>query len=602
MSEARYVVGIDLGTTNCVLAYCRLGEDGSPEAEIEAFSIPQLVAPSELGESALLPSFIYLPTKPERESKQLALPWDPFGERVVGAYAWSRGAEVPGRLVASAKSWLCHQGVDRTASLLPLDAPEDCPKISPIVATATFLRHLKAAWNQSIGREEGCRLEEQEIHVTIPASFDAVARELTVQAARSAGLEQVTLLEEPQAAFYSWLDANQENWRKEVCEGDVVLVFDVGGGTTDFSLIEVASEAGELTLERIAVGDHLLLGGDNMDLALAYALAEDLAARGERLDALQVQTLWHNVRLAKERLLADRSLPEVPVVIPGRGTGLVAGTIRTALSRAQVESLLLEGFLPTCGAREWPEERVRIGLQEIGLPYARDTAITRHLARFLGQHPQPDERQDLCRPTAVLFNGGVLKARLIRERIMETLNGWLAAREGASLRQLSSENLDLAVARGAAYYGLVRRGVGLRIRGGIGRSYYIGIEIARPAVPGLPPPVKALCVVPQGLEEGSSVTLPDRTFGLVVGQPVEFRFLASTTRPQDQVGALIEDWSETIEEITTLQTAMEAPEVEPGTILPVRLEAKVTEVGTLALSLVPRERDLRFDLEFNVRG
>ncbi len=604
MSESRYIVGIDLGTTNCVLSYIDTQEEHDlTTAPINIFQVPQLVAPGEIGEKDFLPSFIYLPTDQERQGGRLTMSWNPFGDRVVGTYAKSRGAEVPGRLVVSAKSWLCHTGVDRTAPILPADAPEDVQKLSPIVASASYLRHLKAAWNQTVAKESKDRLEEQVIYLTIPASFDAVARELTVKAASSAGFDNITLLEEPQAAFYAWLHARRDSWKEEVGPGDLILVCDIGGGTTDFSLIRVTSKDGELGLERVAVGDHILLGGDNMDLALAYSLSEGLKAKGTRLDYLQMQTLWHNARMAKEKLLANQEISEVPVVIPGRGSGLVGGTVRTALGKEQVESLLLEGFFPACKSSERPQHHPRLGLQEMGLPYVSDTAITRHLARFLDIHAdKSDSSEGVPGPTAILFNGGVLKPRIIRRRILEIISPWLHEKGSPELKELASPDLDLAVAQGASYYGLVRREGGLRIRGGIARSYYMGIEVARPAVPGLPPAIKALCVVPQGMEEGSSVSLPERTFGLIVGQPVEFRFLASTIRPDDSVGDLINDWDETIEPITTLQTSMEASGIEPGTVIPVQLEATVTEIGTLALSLVSKEKDLRFDLEFNVRG
>ena len=604
MSGSRFIVGIDLGTTNSVLAYMdtRKGDDLST-GPVNIFRIPQLLAPGEVGEKELLPSFIYLPTDQEKQAEGFRMPWDPFGDRVVGAYAKSRGAEVPGRLVVSAKSWLCHQGVDRTSPILPTDAPEDVSKLSPIVASATYLRHIKAAWNHVVAKEDADRLEEQDVYLTIPASFDAVARDLTVKAASSAGLDNITLLEEPQAAFYAWLHAHHDNWREIVRPGDLVLVCDVGGGTTDFSLIRITGEDGELVLDRVAVGEHILLGGDNMDLALAYGLSQVLKGEGTGLDSFQMQTLWHNVRIAKEKLLTDQEHSEVPVVIPGRGSGLVGGTIRTALKREQVESLLLDGFLPACKENEWPEEHPRIGLQELGLPYVSDTAITRHMAKFIGLHAgESDSPGNGKGITAILFNGGVFKSRIIRERILEVSATWPNEQGSPGLRELVSPDLDLAVAQGASYYGLVCRGEGIRIRGGIARSYYMGIEGVRPAVPGLPPSVKALCVVPQGMEEGSSISLPERTFGLVVGQPVEFRFLASTIRPQDKLGDLIDDWNETIEPITTLQTSMEVLGIQPGTVIPVQLEATITEIGTLALSLVSKEKGLHFDLEFNVRG
>ncbi len=592
-------MGIDLGTTNCSVAYLDTKEGSN---EIKKFDIPQIVAPGEIGERRLLPSFIYLPTEQEKEGGGLTMPWDPFGDRVVGEYARVRGAEVHGRLVVSAKSWLCHSGVDRTAPLLPLDAPEEVQRLSPIVATATYLRHIKAAWNHTIGKKTGEKLEDQEIFVTIPASFDAVARDLTVKAASSAGLENITLLEEPQAAFYAWLHWHNKDWKELVAPGDLLLVCDVGGGTTDFSLIRVSSQDGQLALERIAVGEHILLGGDNMDLALTFAVSEDLKSRGTNLEEAQIQILWHNVRLAKEKLLADEALGSVPVVIPGRGSGLVGGTIRTSLTRQQVEELLLDGFLPICEKDARPNDTERIGLQEMGLPYAADSAITRHLAKFLARHMEQlsGETGKNIVPSAILFNGGVFKASILRQRMMETIGGWLP-KDIKPPKELTGIDLDLAVSRGAVYFGMACRGDGVRIRSGTERSYYIGIEGARPAVPGMPPPLKALCVVPKGMEEGSSISLPGMTLGLVVGQKVQFKFMGSTIRPQDKPGAMITDWKDTIEPVSSIQAEMTAPELEPGTVIPVEIEAKVTEIGTLALSLVSRDKGLKFDLEFNVR-
>lgn len=594
-STPRFIVGIDLGTTNCSLAYLDTQNETN---EIKQFDIPQIVAPGEVGRKRLLPSFIYLPTEQEKEGGGLTMPWDPFGDRVVGEYARARGAEVHGRLVVSAKSWLCHSGVDRTAPLLPLDAPEEVQRLSPIVATATYLRHIKAAWNHSVGKETGERLENQDIFITIPASFDAVARDLTVKAASSAGLENITLLEEPQAAFYAWLHWHNKDWKELVAPGDLLLVCDVGGGTTDFSLIQVSSQDGQLALERIAVGEHILLGGDNMDLALTFALREDLKSRGINLEEAQVQILWHNVRIAKEKLLADESLDSVPVVIPGRGSGLVGGTIRTSLTRQQVEELLLKGFLPICERDSWPHSAARIGLQEMGLPYATDSAITRHLAKFLTRHMEEMDKGMV--PSAILFNGGVFKASILRRRMLATIGGWLPE-DAVPPKELTGIDLDLAVSRGAVHFGMACRGDGIRIRSGTERSYYIGIEGARPAVPGMPIPVKALCVVPKGMEEGSSVNLPGMTLGLVVGQKVQFKFMGSTVRPQDKPGVMITDWEDSIEPMSSIQTEMTAPELEPGTVIPVEVEARVTEIGTLSLSLVSREKGLKFDLEFNVR-
>ncbi len=591
---SRYLIGIDLGTTNTVLSYIDTQSD--EKGEIKVFPVPQVVAPGEVAEKNLLPSFIYITTEQEKKAGGLNLPWDPFGERVVGEYARKRGAEVPGRLISSAKSWLCHKGVDRTAPILPLEAPEDVQKLSPIAASATFLRHLKAAWNHTIGKDTGHKIEDQEIFLTIPASFDAVARELTLQAARSAGLENISLLEEPQAAFYAWLHANTETWKDVVKPGDLILVCDVGGGTTDFSLIRVTSEDGELGLKRLAVGDHLLLGGDNMDLALAYYVSEELKKKGTKLDRMQFQVLIHATRLAKEQLLSDENLEQASIVIPGRGTGLVGGTIRAELSRKAVDNILVQGFFPQCSKNEMPIQRPKTGLQELGLPYVDDTAITKHLAAFLATNQGGEGEM----PTAILFNGGVFKSKLLRNRLFEVVKSWEGEKQ-AGLKELSNPDMDLSVSLGAAYFGLVSKGEGLKIRGGIARSYYIGIESSRPAVPGLPPDIKALCIVPQGMEEGNSIEVPGKTFGLLVGQPVEFLFLASRTRQDDKPGDLIDDWEDSIEQVSKVETAMDSAEIEPGTMIPVQIEAELTDIGTLALYLVSKEHNQRFKLEFNVR-
>ncbi|RUM89760.1 MAG: Hsp70 family protein [Thermodesulfatator sp.] len=603
--RSRFVVGIDLGTTNSVLSYIDTSQkpEGSQPQEIQIFLCPQIEAPGEVKEHRLLPSFIYLPTQQEREGGGLVMPWDPFGERVVGKWARVRGAEVPGRLVSSAKSWLCHRGVDRTAPILPLDAAPDCQKISPVVATATYLRHFKSAWNYGLGKKAGEMLEDQDVYITIPASFDAVARDLTVKAAASAGLADVVLLEEPQAAFYAWLHRQGEEWKKQVEPGDVILVVDVGGGTSDFSLIQVSAQDNQLMLERLAVGEHLLLGGDNIDLTLTWHLAEALKAKGQKLDQHQFQSLWNNVRLAKEKLLEDPDLESVPVIVPGRGSGLIGGTIRTELTRQQVVDIILEGFFPKCAITDMPVERQKAGLQELGLPYAEDTAITRHLAKFLTSEAASSGRAEEgpVIPSAVLFNGGVFKAQVLRDRIMAVIKSWAEGRAEEPVELLGTD-LDLAVSRGAAHFGMVQLGEGIKIRGGVPRSYYIGLESATLAIPGMPPRIKALCVVPKGLEEGTVVDIPEKEFGLVVGQEVEFKFLGSNERPEDKPGDIIDDWEDTIEPVSTLRTELEAPGIEPGTIIPVTLQARVTEVGTLAISLVSKDKDLKFDLEFDVRN
>jgi molecular chaperone DnaK (HSP70) len=602
MSASRYIVGIDLGTTNCVVAYV---DTQAPEVDhppIEFLSVPQLVAPGQVEGRELLPSFLYLPSSHEFPSGSLSLPWAEEVPFVIGVLARSRGAEVPGRLISSAKSWLCHVGVDRTAPILPWGGGEDLTKMSPLEVSAHYLLHIRQAWNYLMARDNPeWALERQEVLLTVPASFDAAARELTVQAAERAGLPMVRLLEEPQAAFYAWIHRMGDRWRKQVKVGDVVLVCDIGGGTTDFSLIAVAEEGGELELKRIAVGEHILLGGDNMDLALAYAVQQRLAASGTKLDAWQMRGLSQSCRVAKETLLQGDARKSQPLVILGRGSSVIGGTLRTELHYEEVERTLVEGFFPRCAPNELPRAGRRVGFQEMGLPYAADPAVTRHLAKFLTRHGSADnEAQGFVRPTAILFNGGVMKAALLRQRVVEILNGWLTAAGSAPLRTLEGTDLDRAVACGAAYYGLARRGRGIRIRGGVARSYYIGIETSMPAVPGIAAPLKALCVVPFGIEEGTEDDIPGQEFGLVVGELAQFRFFGSTTRRQDRLGDLIEELGEDIEELTPLETTLSWIGQE-GVTIPVRLRVHVTEVGTLELWAVSRDETHRWKLEFNVR-
>ncbi len=603
MSDPKYIIGIDLGTTHCVIAYTerRVPEDGEPE--IRVFPVPQIVSPGEVKALSLLPSFIFLPGSHDVPKGGLALPWDAGAEMAVGEFARKRGAEIPNRLVSSAKSWLSHSGVDRTEPILPWDSPAEARRLSPVEASAIFLEHIRDAWNAQMasGKPEA-RFEDQDIYLTVPASFDAVARELTVKAAHSAGLENITLLEEPQAAFYAWIEVQKEQWRKAVRVGESILVCDLGGGTTDFSLIQVTEEDGELTLRRVAVGDHILLGGDNMDLTLAYSVQAKLAQKGTKLDAWQFRGLWHSCRVAKERLLADPELQSEPLVILGRGSSLIGGTIRTELSRAEVKEILLDGFFPVVESTDYPREKPRVGMREMGLPYEVDPAVTRHMARFLGRQSEGafgEAGASVAYPTAVLFNGGVMKPELIRQRVLSVLNEW---RGGRGLRQLASADLDLAVARGATYYGLARQGRGIRIRGGAARPYYIGVESAMPSVPGIPTPMKALCVVPFGMEEGTEAEIREREFGLVIGEPAVFHLMASTIRKKDRIGEVVDDWHSEIEEVITMETELSATDTQQGgNIIPVWLHSRVTEVGTLELWCVSREGDRRWKLEFNLR-
>ncbi|MDP1823135.1 MAG: Hsp70 family protein [Archangium sp.] len=592
----KYAIGIDLGTTHCALSYQPMDAKSGRGPNQAVLPVPQLTAPGTLESKQLLPSFLYLAAAAEFPAGSLGLPWNKSLGLAVGELARSHGAKVPTRLVSSAKSWLCHPTVDRRAAILPWGAPAEVTKVSPVEASAKYLEHLRQAWDKELGK--GAHLEEQEVVVTVPASFDAAARDLTLEAARQAGLPRVTLLEEPQAALYAWLEAMGEGWRKQLSPGDVLLVVDIGGGTSDFSLIGVSEGAGELQLERKAVGDHILLGGDNMDLALAYALNEKFKAAGKTLDQWQLSALTSACRVGKEHLYEHKKAEKVAITVPGRGSSLIGGTLKSELLRDELESILTEGFFPRTKIAEGVTQARRSGLAQVGLPYAQDAAITRHLGAFLTrQAGSLGLGTTFARPTAVLFNGGVLKATALRTRVMETLNAWLEADGAPPARELEGAELDLAVARGAAYYAWVKAGHGIRIRGGTARSYYVGVESATLAVPGFTPPVKALCVAPFGMEEGTQADIPPQEFGLVVGEPTRFRFFSSSTRRDDKVGVLLDDAKE-LEELPAIETTL------PGTggaLVPVNLQAAVTELGALEVRCLEREGKGRWKLELNVR-
>lgn len=612
MSTPRFAIGIDLGTTHCALSYVESAKCEGEEVEQQIMPTPQLTAPGSVEDRPLLPSFLYLPHPDEFRAGDLSLPWGGDPARVCGELARRQGATTPIRLVASAKSWLCHPDVDRKAPILPPEVPAEIAQVSPFDATVHYLAHLREAWN---GQHPYAPLHQQEVTVTVPASFDPAARELTAEAARAVGIEHLVLLEEPQAALYSWVNDSQGRWRHEVKVGDVILVVDVGGGTSDFSLIAVTEEDGALELTRVAVGEHILLGGDNMDLTLAHVVRQKLKALGVELDRWQLQALTHGCRQAKEALLADAELEAIPVVVPSRGAKLIGGSIRTELTRAEVTRTLIDGFFPECAAADRPAQRARGALTKVGLPFAQDPAVTRHLAAFLAK--QAGATGDLegfvehapwasfLHPTAVLFNGGVFNATILRERVLSVINQWLAAEDAPPARLLAARDLDLAVARGAAFYAHVRRHGGVRIRGGTSHSYYVGVERSMPAIPGMEPELHALCLVPFGMEEGSAPATAPQEFGLVVGEPVRFRFFGSSVRREDRAGEMLEEWSaDELEEMEEIQTSLPAENWKQGEVVPVHLQAAVTEVGTLELTAIPSIGQDRtpWRVSFNTRG
>jgi molecular chaperone DnaK (HSP70) len=603
MARSRYLVGIDLGTTNCAVAYVDTHGKARLSAEIRAFEVPQLVAAGETAPRPMLPSFLYLPGQHELPPGAARLPWNESSDRIVGEFARIQGARVPSRLVSSAKSWLCHGGIDREADILPWGSPPEIKKISPVEASASYLRHMRDAWNDSFApHDDALRLESQEVVLTVPASFDEAARELTIEAARRAGLANVTLLEEPQAAFYCWIVSHKDRWQREVRSGELILVCDIGGGTTDFSLITVVETATGPGFRRIAVGDHLMLGGDNIDVALAHQVEKKLG--GARLDTEQWSALRFACRTAKEKLLGEGTLAPLerwPITIAGRGSRLIGGSIQSELTRQDVEAIALDGFFPKVGRDEEPQRGARLGLQEFGLPFVSDPAVLRHLSQFLRRHSaeaagaQGDGRP--ARPSSILFNGGALTPESVRRRIVEVIEGWYSTDPGpaCSLRVLTNASLDLAVAEGAAYYGVVRRGGGIRIGGGTARSFYVGLETAAPARPWL-------CVVPRDAQEGDEIAIAHHDFDLLTGQPVLFPLASSSVRPDDRPGSLVTADPDSIRELPPLQSVMRVSRKAKAERAKVSLAARVTEVGTIELWCQSRTDDRRWRLQVQLRG
>ncbi|WP_318443183.1 Hsp70 family protein [Photobacterium leiognathi] len=604
--QHRYSVGIDLGTTHCVLSYVDLQDEN---ADVTVMPIPQLTNPGSVEEKNQLPSFMYQAHESELAEGDTALPWNAKPNAIVGAMARSLGSKTPIRLISSAKSWLCHGGVNRRDAFLPLNSPEEVVKVSPLEATQQYLEHMADAWNF---QHPETPIFDQDVTITVPASFDPAARDLTAEAARNVGFKHLTLLEEPQAAVYSWIKNNDESWRDQVSVGDIILVVDIGGGTTDLSLVAVTEEDGNLTLNRVAVGDHILLGGDNMDLALAYRLKMKLAQEGKQLQPWQVLAITHACRDAKEALLNDAELQSMPIVVPSRGSKLLGGTLQTELTQEEVQQTLVEGFFPQTSVEEHPVQTARGALTQMGLPYAQDAAVSRHVASFLSRQSQAVEElfeqfeqmhEGFIRPTAILFNGGVLKSNLLSDRLLGIINSWLTTGGSEPAKLLQGLDLDLAVASGASYYGSVRQGKGVRIRGGIASSYYVGIESAMPAIPGMEPPLEALCVAPFGMEEGSHADVPSQEFGLIIGQPVQFKFFGSTVRRDDIAGTHLDWWQpEEMEELPSIQVTLPVSEGRTiGEVVPVKLASRVTELGTLCLEAISTDNGQKWQVEFDVR-
>jgi molecular chaperone DnaK (HSP70) len=600
-----WLVSIDLGTTNTVLAYASPGA-----AEVELFSIDQLVAPGEVAGAPLLPSNRYHPAPEELGPGQLQLPWDlpdvAGVERVaIGRLARSLGAATPGRLVASAKSWLSHPGVDRMAAILPWGAEPEVPKVSPVAASASYLAHLRANWNIRFPQHP---LERQQVVLTVPASFDEGARALTLEAARVAGLPGLRLLEEPQAALYDWLYRHRATLAEDLNGARLVLVADVGGGTTDFSLVKVELEAGEPKLTRIGVGNHLILGGDNMDLALAHLIEarmagqDGLEAPRARLSAARLAQLTERCRAAKEQLLAPDAPEAVTVTLLGAGSRLIGASRKADLRREDIERVVLDGFFPL-NERQEPARRARAGIVEFGLPYASDPAVTRHLASFLHQHAVaarealglPLEDASLPVPDTLLLNGGVFRGAALAERLADTLARW----RGRPLRILHNVDPDVAVARGGVAYSLARQGAAPAIESGAARSYYLLLEGER-ASSGL----RAVCLLPRGTPAATEVRLAERSFALRLGRPVRFH-LASTVADAGAAplpGQLVDLAPEDVVRLPPIATVLRAtPGAAPRSEIAVQLVASLSEVGSLEVHCVAEDGSGRWQLAFQLR-
>lgn len=592
----RYVIGVDLGTTNS--AVCYVDTEESPW-RVRTFAVPQVVAPGQIEGLETLPSFHYQPASGELPPEAIRPPWSRQSpDHVVGVFARDHGAVVPGRLIASAKSWLCHTGVDRTAGLLPWQGAPDVDRLSPVEVSARYLDHVRQAWD---ARSPGFPLAEQDLVLTLPASFDEVARELTVRAAARAGLPRVVLIEEPQAAFYAWIYAHSDDWQRLVEPGQKILVCDIGGGTSDFTLIRVrAGEAGKVQFHRVAVGEHLILGGDNLDLALAHHLERRLAGDG-RLEPRQWAVLVRTCQRVKESLLGNDSPERLTVSVPGAGSRLIGGGLQVELTRDEARSLLVDGFFPYVGLEEKPAGR-QSGFQEFGLPYAPDPAVTRYLATFLRVHRhvalEESERPadyDPARPDIVLFNGGLFESRVLRDRLLDVLCRWFrtTAQPDWAPLVLDNDRLDLAVARGAAYYGMVRRGEGVRIAAGLARTYYIGVESGEPS---------AVCLVPAGVEPGVDVELTQRPFRLLISEPVEFPLYVSSTRLTDRPGELVRVDREQMTPLPPIRTVLRTTKKGESGSVPIHLHARLTEIGTLDLWCSQVEGRRSWRLQFDVRS
>ncbi|MGR5290733.1 Hsp70 family protein [Vibrio alginolyticus] len=614
MASPRFLVGIDLGTTNTVVAYCEI-TDNLEQSEVSLFDIDQLIGPGEVVRKPLLPSFRYHPAVGQISPSDLTLPWEnepvsgDISNVIVGEWARELGAKVEGRQVSSAKSWLSHQAVDRSSDILPWAGAQDVDKVSPVIASASYLNHIRQAWNY---RHPSNKLEDQDVVVTVPASFDETARKLTLEAAELAGLKKIVLLEEPQAVCYDWYARHQQTAADELKELPLILVCDVGGGTTDLSLIEASfSSQDELALDRIGVGEHLMLGGDNLDLALAHLaesrLSQNKGEQSKKLTAASLTKLIQQTRKAKENLLSASAPEEVKITMLGSGSKLLGGTKSIGLSKQEVHQIALDGFFPLSDFSEVPDKR-RSAVVEFGLPYVADPAVSKHVAEFLTQHQQvaraalgiEDDKQNAI-PVGLLLNGGVFNSELVIERVTTLLSDW----RGAPVTVLDNPHPDWSVALGAVAFGKARRGAQLKIGGGAARSYFLHLQEKNKMG-------KALCLLAKGTEEGHEIRLSGRRFSLTLGEPVRFNLLTSThdtltNNTAIQNGVMVDVDPDLFAPlppyITTLEGEGAELQANQKERVEVQLACQLTEVGTLKMECVSAEDDSkRWELEFEVRN
>lgn len=586
MTNAQYFVGIDLGTTHSAIFYAK-----ADDTALIQLQIPQLIAPGQVAKRNLLPSFMYQPHNNEMLASDLQLPWG-NSAYVTGELAREMGAKSAGRLIQSAKSWLCHNTVSSTEAILPVDGVDEVEKLSPAKVTQSILEHLIASWNHEFAEAP---LSEQDVVITVPASFDPAARASTETAAQACGIK-ARLIEEPLAAFYAWL-SNAGKWQEKIQLDDQILVVDVGGGTTDLSLIQAIDDEGEMRLDRVAVGRHILLGGDNMDMALTYIAAGQLASTGTTLEAWQITALTQACRQAKERLLSEDELAEVTVMVPSRGRSLFANKIQTSISREVDIASLIEGFFPFVEYGDQAQSKARSGISKLNLEFESDPAISRHISEFLAKHQ--------AKPNKVLLNGGVFKAPLIKHRVQVLLDKLLSSDSQTSVELLVSDDvdyLDNAVAKGACYYGLVQSEGGIKVKSGLAANYYIGVESPMPAIPGMAPPVDAVCIAPFGLDEGSEEQMLSSEFALVVGEDVDFRFFQSKSTEVAELGQTINAFSlMSLNELGKIQIRLDEGHYQAGDMVRVILSSRVSELGLLLLEAHDTQSELSWTLEYQVR-